>query len=132
MSYCGYHLAMNPEIQKKLQEEIDEAYEKLGDEKSTLDYQCVMNLAYLDQVIMETLRMHPPLDLLSRNCVKDYKIPDSNIVIEKGDDIHINVIGIHHDPKHYPDPLKFNPENFNKENRAKRSPYVFYKSSFFR
>ncbi len=42
--------------------------------------------------------------------------------IKKETQIQIPVTGIHMDPKYYPDPEKFNPENFSKENKAKRSP----------
>jgi cytochrome P450 len=42
--------------------------------------------------------------------------------IKKGLQLFIPVAGIHMDPKYYPEPEKFNPEHFNKENKAKRNP----------
>ena len=47
------------------------------------------------------------------------------MTIRAGDEIHISAQGIHRDPQHYPDPLRFNPENFSKENRARRNPCTF-------
>ena len=38
-----------------------------------LDFAKMNNLEYLDMVIHEALRMHPPLAYLQRYCVKDYK-----------------------------------------------------------
>ncbi len=32
---------------------------------------------------------------------------------------------LHSDPAVYPNPKEFNPDNFSKENKAKRSPYSF-------
>ena len=75
MSYCnqGYELAMNPEVQHRLQEEVDAAYE--ATDEATLDYQTIQNLPYLDMVINDTLRLHPALGVLERVCTKDgYKV----------------------------------------------------------
>jgi cytochrome P450 len=55
-----------------------------------------------------------------RLCVKDYSIEGFDM--KKGLQVHIPVAGIHMDPKYYPEPEKFNPEHFSKENKASRSP----------
>ncbi|KAH1028363.1 hypothetical protein HUJ05_001724 [Dendroctonus ponderosae] len=57
---------------------------------------------------------------LRQRCTKDYKIRDTNIVIEKGTRIYIPVIGVHLDPEYYPDPDRFDPERFSPENKAIR------------
>ncbi len=61
---------------------------------------------------------------MSRLCVKDFQLPDTDITIKKGQEIYISIIGIHLDDRYYPDPLKFNPENVSEENCGKRSPYT--------
>ena len=76
-------------------------------------------------VIHETLRKHPVVATIERVCSKDYKLPNSNLVLRKGDLIQVNNIGISSDPDVFPNPEQWNPENFSKENRAKRSPYSF-------
>ena len=86
------------------------------------DYSTIMNLPYLDMVLHETLRMHPALSHLERHCTKDYKIPGSDVVIKAGEDVQINVIGIHTDEQYFPNPGQFNPENFSKKSKASRSP----------
>uniref|UniRef100_A0AAR5QIJ6 Cytochrome P450 n=1 Tax=Dendroctonus ponderosae TaxID=77166 RepID=A0AAR5QIJ6_DENPD len=70
--------------------------------------------------IKKTFRIYPVVPVIPRRCTKDYKVNNTNIVIEKGTKIYIPVIGVHLDPEFYPDPLRFNPENFSIENRAKR------------
>lgn len=47
-----------------------------------------------------------------------YQIPATTIV-------EINVIGIHRNSNHYPNPKIFNPDNFSIENNIKRHPYAF-------
>lgn len=58
-------------------------------------------------------------------CNKEYKIPNSDIVIRPGEYISIPAFGIHKDPDYYPDPEKFLPERFSSENKAKRHPMTF-------
>ena len=101
-----------------LQDELDD---------TNLDnYTELQNLPYLDAVIHETLRKYPGAAALERTCTKDYKIPGSkNVVIKKGQKVSINRIGISYDPKYFPNPEIFNPDNFSKEARATRDPYTF-------
>lgn len=76
-------------------------------------------------VFAETLRLYPPVPTLNRRCVKDYKLKNSNIVVEKGTSILIPALGIHHDPEYYPNPLKWDPERFNDVNKSQRHSSVF-------
>lgn len=67
---------------------------------------------------------------MSRVCVKAYKIPGTNITIEKGTSIVIPTFAVHNDEKFYPDPKKFDPTRFYNENKAGKSindvPYLAF------
>lgn len=54
--------------------------------------------------------------MLTRVCVEDYQIPESDKVIKKGETLLFSIYGLHRDERFYPDPLKFDPERFNKDN----------------
>ena len=97
MSYVCYELAKNPDIQRRMQEEIDEAIEKA--EGQMPDYSAVQGLEYMEQVIMETLRCHTLIGIFQRACTKDFKIPGMDFTIPKGMEVHINSSGIHHDER---------------------------------
>lgn len=71
------------------------------------------------------MRKYPSVPVLARICTKDYKIPDSNVVIEKGTNVIISTYGIHHDPAIYPNPKKFDPSRFTSDECAKRLPVDF-------
>ncbi|XP_001649311.2 probable cytochrome P450 6d5 [Aedes aegypti] len=109
MSFCLYELAKNPEVQRKVQAEIDSVTALHG---GKLTYDSINEMRYLECCIDETLRKYPPVPVLNRECTKDYKVPDSDITIEKGTAVILQISAMHHDPQYYPDPMRFVPERF--------------------
>ena len=57
LSMTCYHLATNPDVQDRLQQEIDNVW---TDEDEMPSYDTVHELPYLDMVISETMRLCPP------------------------------------------------------------------------
>ena len=51
-----------------------------------------------------------------------YTLPGTHTKMKKGSMVFVNSPGIHSDPKYYPNPTVFNPDNFSKEAKASRSP----------
>lgn len=74
--------------------------------------------------------MHPPFDLIFRECTKKYKIPDTNMIIEKGTQLFFSVTAPHYDPKYYDQPDKFIPERFNDDQMSNKNsvnmPYLTF------
>ena len=116
-----YDLAMNQDCQETLYEELTQS----GKAVNKLSYESLQMLPYLDAVIHESLRRHPPFAFNERVCTKDYAVRNSNIVIRKGDLVRVSVAGILLDPEIYPNPLEYNPERFLKENTGNINPYAF-------
>lgn len=92
VAWCLYHLSQNPEIEKKVHEEIDRI---LGDKKITQE--SLKELAYVSAVLDETLRMHPVGALILREASQDCEY--KGYVIPKGYAIGCNIITLHHDPR---------------------------------
>ncbi len=137
-----YLLATNPEVQTKIQEELDEAFERTG-ASGVLGYHDIERLEYLEMVMSETMRRYP-IGLSTRACTEDCDIEgtlavviftqnihplligqiycNAGIPIKKGMEVHINIAGIHTDPDIFPNPEEFVPERFSKEEKAKRNP----------
>ena len=118
LAFACYQLAKNPEIQERLQEEVEEICG--GDMNGEITYEDLHNMTYLDQIISETLRFCNPVGILQRNALRDYKVPGHNLVIEKETQVWINVMAVHMDPKHYANPTEFDPEHFSKEAKSAR------------
>lgn len=127
MSFVSHELAINKTVQEKLQEEIDLVYEKTS---GKVTYEDIQKMKYLDMVILEGLRMWPPAVATDRICVKDFTVEpvrdgEEVLVIKKGENVLIPIIGIHYDPEYFQNPEKFDPERFSDENSSKIIPYSF-------
>ncbi|XP_072415399.1 cytochrome P450 3A21-like isoform X1 [Chiloscyllium punctatum] len=119
LAFAAYNLAMYPDVQKKLQQEIDETFSN----KAPPTYDGVMQLEYMDMVISETLRMFPPAPRLDRVCKKDVQL--NGITIPKGTIVMVPSYVLHRDPDYWQEPEEFRPERFSEENKESRDPYTF-------
>lgn len=69
--------------------------------------------------------MYPGLPFINRECTKDYKIPETDLVIKKGTSVIISLLGLHLDAEHFPDPMKFDPSRYLDENmNYNQSAYI--------
>ncbi|KAJ0976121.1 hypothetical protein J5N97_018086 [Dioscorea zingiberensis] len=102
-------LVKNQRVQKKAQEELDRV---VGDRIMTeADFP---NLPYLNCVVKEAFRLHPPTPLmLPHKASTDVKLGGYDI--PKGSIVHVNVWAIGRDPKVWKEPLEFRPERFQEE-----------------
>ncbi|XP_071631198.1 cytochrome P450 9e2-like [Temnothorax longispinosus] len=114
MSFITHQLAVNPDIQSKLREEIDDVVRQTNGKPT---YEAINRMEYLDAVINETLRLYPPASFIDRRCVKETELPPATsdgepIMIKPGDRLWFSAYSLHRDPNYYPQPDKFDPERF--------------------
>lgn len=125
MTFCLFELSRNKDVQSKVHEEIDRVMKSAGSDEIT--YDLLQEMKYLDCCIDETLRKYPVLPVLFRTCSNDYKIPNSDVVIEKGTAIWVPLVAIQRDPNIYEDPMAFKPERFlNSSNGNPKVPGMVY------
>lgn len=124
LTFASYELAINPEIQEHARDEITTILKK---HDGVCSYEALQEMNYLENVLLETLRKHPPVARLDRLCTSKYTLdlPDKTISVEPGSSVFVSVIGLHYDPQYFPNPEVFDPDRFLPENRSDRSPYVF-------
>lgn len=104
LSWISYNLAMHPDIQDKLIQEIDDALERHNGE---INYDSVNDVEYLNSVISETQRMYG-ITFTDRQCTKDYEI--NGVKFKAGDSVNILLSAMMHDEETYPNPEKFIPD----------------------
>ncbi|CAM4801414.1 unnamed protein product [Rotaria magnacalcarata] len=122
LAYCTYCLALNPDCQETLHDEI---VETINSNQGELNYNMVPKMIYLDAIISETLRLYNPVLRMERQASENYTLGSTGITIEKGMIVGIPVWALHHDPQYYPEPDLFKPERFLAGNRERLVPYTY-------
>nr|XP_016446970.1 PREDICTED: geraniol 8-hydroxylase-like isoform X1 [Nicotiana tabacum] len=96
-----------PEIMKKVQAELAEVVGK----GKPIKEDDVSRLPYLQCVVKETLRMHPPVPFLLPRKVED-DVEVCGYIVPKGSQVLVNVWAIGRDSALWEEPLVFKPERF--------------------
>lgn len=119
LAFTCYLLAINPECQRKVQEEVDDFFTR----HESPNYTNVQELKYLDMVVSEALRLYPPGFRFARDIDNDCVV--NGQFLPKGATLEIPAGFLHHDPEYWPEPEKFIPERFTPEAKASRHPFVY-------
>lgn len=124
LTYALYELALNDNrhIQDKARNEITSVLAKY---EGQLKYEALNEMTYIEQILNETLRKHPPAANLARVATKNYKVPNSHFLVPKGMFILVPVYGIHHDPEFHENPEQFDPHRFDPDVANKRPSCSF-------
>ena len=107
-----YALARHPEFQEALRAQALER-------DDILDYDALLELSDLRDVVSEALRMHPPVPAMPRVTrapvtLGGYLVPAGTLVI-------VPVLHTHHDPRWWTSPEQFSPERFSAERGEHRA-----------
>ncbi|XP_040043618.2 cytochrome P450 3A27 isoform X1 [Gasterosteus aculeatus] len=119
LAFLAYNLARNPEVMKRLQEEIDSTFPNKG----AVRYEELLQMEYLDSVVNESMRLYPPAGRLDRVAKKTVEI--RGITIPKDMIVMIPVYALHRDPDLWPEPEEFKPDRFSKQNKRSINPYTY-------
>ncbi|KRF99289.1 uncharacterized protein Dwil_GK11539 [Drosophila willistoni] len=116
-------LAMYPEYQEQLFEELQETYPHTGD--FDLTYEDTEKSALLDRIFNESLRLIPPVPIVARQAVADMTL-SNGVLIPKGTNFLINSFHMHLCEDIWgPEAKIFNPDNFLPVNIQAKHPYSF-------
>uniref|UniRef100_A0A336LJB5 CSON006028 protein n=1 Tax=Culicoides sonorensis TaxID=179676 RepID=A0A336LJB5_CULSO len=120
-SFCILMMAMHPEIQERVIEEMRSVFESV-DEPVTQDHLSQLN--YLTMVLNETLRLFPITPFIGREVQEDIQLDE--YTLPKGASLVIPIFKIHRQEAIWgPEAHLFNPDNFLPENVATRHPYAW-------
>ncbi|XP_053699321.1 cytochrome P450 4c3-like [Sabethes cyaneus] len=114
-------LGADQDVQDRVFNEIDQIMG--GDRDRIPTMQELSEMKYLECCIKETLRLYPSIPLIARRLTEDVQV--QNYTIPAGTNAMIVVYHLHRDPTVFPNPDKFNPDNFLPENCNGRHPYAY-------
>jgi cytochrome P450 len=119
LSFALWELARNPEVQDRL---YQEGRTVLGERlPAAEDYG---QLGYAAQVFAETVRIYPPVWVTARTAADEYAY--RGITIPKGAILLAPQMVAHRDPRFWDDPLRFDPQRFTEENKARRLRFCYF------
>jgi cytochrome P450 len=117
-----YMLGCHPEVQSKVQHEIDSVLGN-GDSDREVTMEDINQLTYTDCFIKETLRLYPPLPWFGRVTSEPCTIGGCDI--PTGSIVTVMVSKLHRDPEFFPDPEKFDPERWLDDKMSSRHPFCY-------
>ncbi|XP_056136776.1 cytochrome P450 4V2 [Lampris incognitus] len=120
MNWSIHLLGSHPEVQRKVQQELQEVF---GESERPINMEDLKKLRYLECVIKESLRMFPSVPFFARSLCEDCEI--NGFKVPKGVNAIIIPYALHRDPRYFPDPEVFRPERFLPENSVGRHPYAY-------
>jgi len=100
-----YLLSQHPDIEARLEGEIDSALQGRAPEASDLE-----RLPFLVNVLSESMRLFPPAWAVGRLAQEDVAL--SAGVVRRGETVILSQWVIHRDAALWPDPLRFDPDRF--------------------
>ena len=102
LSWLFAELGQHPEMYAKLRQHILEDFGDASSDLSHLSFTKLKSCRYLQHVILETLRLHPPVPFNNRQALRDTTIPigggplhDKPVAIGKGQIVTFSVYALH-------------------------------------
>ena len=113
LQYFIAEMVRNVHLQEALIREVDEIWvgRKISSNSSNEEIVTALkDMTYLDAVVNETLRHHPPVVVGFRNLQQDMKM--SNYEVPAGASVIVSQYVVQHHPQYWDDPNTFEPSRF--------------------
>jgi cytochrome P450 len=119
LSWTWYLLSENPDCEARLHREVDQVLAgKLP------AFEDVSRLRYTESVMAESLRLYPPAWAMGRYARNDFALGD--YFLPARTTVLISQFVTQRDPRFFPDPLRFDPDRFTAEGKARRAKFAYF------
>ena len=119
LSWTWYLLSQNPDAERRLHQEID-----LELQGRLPGYEDIPRLRYAEMVLAESMRLYPPAWAMGRYALHDFSLGDYFLPAKTT--VLMSQFVTHRDPRFFPDPLRFNPDRFTPEAKARRTRFTYF------
>ena len=119
LGWALFELGQHRELQARAQAEVRGRLEA-----GPLSLETLPDLPFLEAVIKETLRLHPPIHICNRRIVRPAEF--GGYQLPAGRRLLFSIYLTHHDPAHWPEPERFDPGRFMRAGaEAARTPLSY-------
>jgi cytochrome P450 len=127
LTWTFYLLSQHRDIEKKLQDEIDSVIgHRSGNNvvSKIPSVDDIPKLQYTENVLIESMRLYPPVWTMGRYVENDY--PVGEFTIPAGSSVLMSQYVMHHDARYYENSEKFNPERWTDEFRTHLPRFSYF------
>lgn len=118
LTWTLYLVSQHPTVEQKVRAELDEVLQ--GRVPGVED---ISALNYVKKVLQESLRLYPPVWIISRNAINNDSI--GGYSIPAGATVTLCLYTLNRHPDFWENPEKFNPERFDAEKVKTRHQYAY-------
>jgi cytochrome P450 len=119
LSWTWYLLSQHPEIEQKLLTELQTVLAG-----RTPTFADLPKLIYTERIIMEVMRLYPPVWAMSRQATNDCEI--AGYPLRKADGIVISQWVMHRNPRYFDQPETFNPDRWENDLIKKIPTFAYF------
>ena len=119
LSWAWFLLATHPDVQAKLQDEVDRVL--TGRPPTAVD---VGQLTYTNDVVRETMRLYPPAWVITRMAAQQVEI--GGYVVPTGSNIILSPWVTHRDARFFPQPDLFDPERWSAGREQASAKFAYF------
>uniref|UniRef100_A0A669D7S5 Leukotriene-B(4) omega-hydroxylase 2 n=1 Tax=Oreochromis niloticus TaxID=8128 RepID=A0A669D7S5_ORENI len=117
-----YNLARHEHYQEKCRQEVMDLME--GRDGQEIKWEDLSNLPFTTMCIKESLRLHTPVQAVSRSYTQDMVLP-GNRTVPAGEICLVSIYGTHHNPIVWTNPNEFDPHRFDPGNKMSQASHAF-------
>ncbi|XP_034533589.1 cytochrome P450 4F3 [Notolabrus celidotus] len=117
-----YNLARHDHYQEKCRQEVVDLMQER--ERQDIAWEDLSNLPFTTMCIRESLRLHPPVQAVTRKYTQDMTLPGDRTV-PKGAICLVSIYGTQHNPAVWTNPHEFDPLRFDPANTEERASHAF-------
>ena len=119
MTWTWFLLSQNPNAEAKMHAELNSV---LG--KNPPQEKDIKNLIYTERVLLESMRLYPPVWLMVRKPTEDVEL--NGYTIPAGAYVHVCQYLLHRDARYFVEPQRFDPDRWSPQASAGRPKFSYF------
>ena len=119
LAWTWYLLSQSPDVETRVHEEVDRVL--AGRTPTMADLPA---LAFVEQVVTESMRLYPPAWLVGRRALENYRLDDYDV--PAGAIVLLSPYLTQRDPAHFVRPDEFDPDRWTPGFKAALAPFAYF------